>query len=182
MNVNVDIQTQLDAFGPQLNLSSIINGCKADFTNFYGSAWMDFTHLTIQSFHNSASDIIPQASCCIAGNPTVLKPVQDGIIPDCRPSDIKFIWVQLQLDFANLMTAPAPPGDPAPVTILHANYYIQLPQATCQVVNGVGDPYQLTTWHGFKFVMRFAPMPSGLPHPTRHSGLQLTRHCAHQLH
>lgn len=37
MKVDVDIQTQLDAFGSQLNLSSIVDGCKADFTNFYGS-------------------------------------------------------------------------------------------------------------------------------------------------
>ena len=37
MNVDVDIQTQLDAFGSQLNLSAIVDGCKADFINFYGS-------------------------------------------------------------------------------------------------------------------------------------------------
>jgi hypothetical protein len=46
------------------------------------------------------------------------------------------------------MTAPVPPGNPAPATILHANYYIKLPQSTNQVNNGLGNPYQLTTWHG----------------------------------
>jgi hypothetical protein len=95
MNVDVDIQTQLDAFGSQLNLSAIVDGCKADFTNFYGSKWMDSAHLTIQSFHNSAGDIIAQGTCCVVGDPSILKLVQNGNIANCRPPDIKFVQVGL---------------------------------------------------------------------------------------
>lgn len=147
-NVDIDTQTQLDALGAQLNLSSIVEGRKADFINYYAARWMDFAHLRIQSFHNSAGAIIPAADCCLAADPSILKPVANGNYADVRPSDIKFVRVQLQLDFARLMTAPPPPGDPHPVTVLQAEYYMELPQSSIQLVNGGHQNYMLHSWLG----------------------------------
>jgi hypothetical protein len=148
-NVDVDVQTQLDALGAQLNLSSIVDGSRASFMNYYQSNWMNFANLRVQSFHDSAGVIIPPGTCCLpAPNDTTLKPVQDGPVNACRPADVKFVRVSLQLDFAHLITAPVAPGDPAPVTVLRAEFYMELPQTTVQVNNNNGVPRALTTWHG----------------------------------
>jgi hypothetical protein len=156
-NVDVDIQAHLDALGSQLNLSSIVDGCKADFINHYQSSWIDPRNWTISSFHDSAGNIIAAALCCIPNNPVVLKPIQDGNIPDCRPQDVKFVRIQLRLDFARLMTAPVVPGDLPPVTILSADFYIELPQTTRQMLNGNNVAYQLTTWHGADDIRTLTP-------------------------
>ena len=58
MNVDVDVQTQLDALGAQLNLSSIVDGSQASFMNCYQSNWMNFANLRVQSCHDSAGVII----------------------------------------------------------------------------------------------------------------------------
>jgi hypothetical protein len=48
----------------------------------------------------------------VPGDSSILLPVQDGNIADCRSPGVKFVRVQLELDFANLTiaTAPAPPN------------------------------------------------------------------------
>ena len=72
----------------------------------------------------------------------------DGPVNACRPADVKFVRVSLELDFAHLITVPVAPGDPAPVTVLRAEFYMELPQSTVQVNNNNGVPRALTTWHG----------------------------------
>ena len=115
---NADQNTQLEALGSQLNLESIVDGSRADFQNHFSSNWMNMQHLRILSFHNIGGVIIPPATCCTAGDPVVLKPVVDGNLADCRPPDIKFVRVQLSLDFAHLLTAPPPAGVPPQASIL----------------------------------------------------------------
>ena len=63
----------------------------------------------------------------------------------CRAAGIKFVHVQLELDFADLTIATAAP---APNVILQGEYYIQLPQSYIDLTNSNGTGYRLTTWLG----------------------------------
>ncbi len=47
------------------------------------------------------------------------------------------------VNFANLITVPNPG-----VTVLPVGFYIDLPQTTRAMVNGVGNAYNLMMWHG----------------------------------
>jgi len=93
------------------------------------------------TFHNSNGDVINDTT--IAADPTILKPIQDGVLANCRSSDVRFVRLQISLDFADLVTLD-PPGN----TILRESYYVELPQTTQAMVNGAGAAYNLTTWHG----------------------------------
>ena len=61
----------------------------------------------------------------------------------CRSSGVKFVRVQLALDYADLNRI-----DPAPNCVLRGEYYIQLPQDTVDLINAAGNPYRLTTFAG----------------------------------
>ncbi len=70
--------------------------------------------------------------------------MQNGIVTACRQQDIKFVWVQCIINFAPLVTAlPYPTG-----TVLHAAYYIELPQGTRAMTNGNGGAYTLVSYLG----------------------------------
>ncbi len=56
---------------------------------------------------------------------------------------MKFVRVQLALDYANLNRI-----NPAPNTMLHGEYYIQLPQDSVNLQNAAGNAYCLTTFTG----------------------------------
>jgi hypothetical protein len=98
--------------------------------------------LTILSFHNIKGNIVPDTMD--AGEPTILLPVQDGVLADCRKKDVKFVRTQLMLDFSPLVNVTTQAGP----TILQAEYYIELPQMSRQLLNGTGTAYNLLTFHG----------------------------------
>jgi hypothetical protein len=50
------------------------------------------------------------------------------------------------LDFADLTIAAA--ANPAPNVVIRGEYYIQLPQSSRDLINGVGGGYKLTSWLG----------------------------------
>ena len=77
-----------------------------------------------------------------AADPTKLLSVVDNPLPSCC-KNMKFICVQLSVNFVNLVTAV----NPGPTT-LHIEYFIELPQTTRQMTNGDGNTYNLTTFHG----------------------------------
>ena len=78
-----------------------------------------------------------------AADASILLPVQNGAAAACRSSGVKFVRVQLALDYADLNRI-----DPAPNCVLHGEYYIQLPQDTVDLVNAAGTAYRLTTFNG----------------------------------
>jgi hypothetical protein len=100
-NLPVDFSLILDAFGVQLNASLMVKGIMSDWCCYFKDRWMDFSHLTILSFHQSDGDRIDNTT--IAANPQVLLPVVDGALATCRKQDVKFVQVQFTMDFA---TAP----------------------------------------------------------------------------
>ncbi len=78
-----------------------------------------------------------------AANTAILLPVVNGILINCRWPNVKFVRVQITLDFCSLVSVN-PPG----LTTLHVEYYIELPQMSRAMVNGVGGAYNLVTYHG----------------------------------
>ncbi len=78
-----------------------------------------------------------------AADSAVFLPVANGPIPACRKQNIRFVRVQLNLNFASLVTL-----DPPGVTVLGVEFYIELPQSSRDMLNGVSRPYRLTTFLG----------------------------------
>ena len=78
-----------------------------------------------------------------ATDPSVLLPVVDGALANCRKKDVKFVRVQLMIDYAPLVNA-----NPLGAMVLRTEYYIELPQTSVQVRDGAGTAYNLLTFHG----------------------------------
>ena len=137
---NIDLRVQLDALGHQLNLSATVEGVVNDWLRYFYDRWCDFQAVQILSFHNLKGDEVTDSTD--AADPTKLLPVVDGALPTCR-KNVKFVRVQLSVNFVDLVTAV----NPGPTT-LRIEYFIELPQTTRQMTNGVGNAYNLTTFHG----------------------------------
>ena len=95
---NIDLRLQLDALGTQLNLIATVDGTINDWIRLFYDSWFDFSRLTILSFHNAKGDIMTTTTD--ATDPSVLLPVVDGPLAQCRKKDVKFVRVQLTIDFA----------------------------------------------------------------------------------
>jgi hypothetical protein len=93
--------------------------------------------LTILSFHNVKGNIVPDMT--EVGNPAILLPVQDGLLADCHKKDVKFVRIQLTLDYSPLINVTTQAGP----TILQAEYYIELPQTLQQLFNRQQTAYNL---------------------------------------
>ena len=137
----IDTSVLLDALGTQLNCSAIVDGLMFDWRSRFDDHWADFTHLSIQSFHNSAGAKINDT--CTAANPSILLPVQNGNVANCRKEDVRFVRVVCSLDFSSLFTIP----NPGPA-VLRVSFYVELPQTTVAMTRAGGAAYNLTTWHG----------------------------------
>jgi hypothetical protein len=128
----------------RLNLMLTAESSLTDWEQKLSCNWANFQYLTILSWHDAKGTAI--ASTTTAGDSSVLLPVQNGNITDCRSAGIKFVRFQLELDFANLTIAAA--ANPAPNVILQGEYYIQLPQSSRNLINGTGTDYKLASWLG----------------------------------
>jgi hypothetical protein len=97
--------------------------------------------LTILSFHNLKGDIIPDTTD--AADPAVLSPIVNGPLNTCRKADVKYVRMQITINFATLVNVN-PPGP----TTMRAEYYIELPQISRQMLNEQNTAYNLLTFHG----------------------------------
>jgi hypothetical protein len=79
----------------------------------------------------------------ITGNPTALLPVINGVLANCRQQDVRFVHVQVSLDFVHLLSA----GHIGAI-VLKSMYYLELPQQFVNMNNSAGATYVLTTYHG----------------------------------
>ncbi len=137
-----DLRLVTDAFGAQLNGSSTVKGILSDWHRYFNKRWMAFNYLTILSFHDSQGACIDNTT--IAGDPQVLKPVQDGALASSRSQDVRFVRVRCTLDFRPLTTVNPYPVSP----ILRVSYYIELPQSSRAMTNGAGGTYTLISFCG----------------------------------
>jgi hypothetical protein len=117
-----------------LDSATTVAGLKYDFMDHFHEHWLDMTHLSIVSFRDSSG----------TGLPSILKPVIDGAVANCRPADVRFVRLELSLDFCPLCTAAAATDN----TTVRTNYYLELPQTTIAVNDGHGHPRNLITFHG----------------------------------
>jgi hypothetical protein len=100
----------------------MVDGTINNWFRFFYDSWFDFSKLTILSFHNVKGSIVQDTT--VVADPAILLPVQDGVLSNCRKKEVKFVRVQLTLDFSPLVNATPIAGP----TILRAEYYIKLPQ------------------------------------------------------
>ena len=138
---NINLWLQLDALGTQLNLIAMVDGTINDWFRFFYDSWFNFSKLTISSFHNVKGNIMTTTTT--QADPSILLPVIDGAVANCRKKDVKFVRVQLMLDCASLVNVN-PPG----ATVLRIEFYIKLPQTSVQKTDGNGNAYNLLTFHG----------------------------------
>jgi hypothetical protein len=138
---NINLRLQLDALGTQLNLIATVDGTINDWFRFFYDSWFDFFKLTILSFHNTKGDIM--ATTTDAADPSVLLPIVNGVLATCRKKDVKFVRIQLVLNYASLVNV-----DPPGATVLRTEYYIELPQTSVLMTDGSGSAYNLLSFHG----------------------------------
>ena len=138
--VSADARLKLDVLGTQLNQAAFIDGAKQQLLSHWRSSWIDMGFLSIVSFHDSTGAVMLNA--CTAADPKILLPCAAGIIANCRPPDVRFVRLQLELDFAPV--CPGATGN----TILRAMYYLELPQTSVDLANGAGVIRSLVTFHG----------------------------------
>jgi hypothetical protein len=78
-----------------------------------------------------------------AADMAILLPVVNGNLVNCCRPNVKFVRVQITLNFCSLVSIE-PPG----ITTLQVEYYIELPQMSRAMVNGASGGYNLVTYHG----------------------------------
>jgi hypothetical protein len=71
-------------------------------------------------FHNNAVTEVNNTTT--AKDSAILLPVIDSAVTACQKQHMCFVCIQMNLDFASLITL-----DPPGVTVLQAEFYIELP-------------------------------------------------------
>jgi hypothetical protein len=141
----------LDAVAEWLNLMLMAESSLADWERKLTKNWFNFANLTIISWHNAHGGIISNTT--VAGNPSVLLPVQNNAAAMCHAEGVKFLGVHLGLDFSELCTIV-----PARSCVLRGEYYIKLPQRTVQLLNRNNLAYNLTTFLGAADLRTLSPL------------------------
>ena len=152
-SADLDQRARILTLAERLDLMLMAESGLADWERKLSRNWANFHYLTILSWHDAKGAAISNTT--VAGDLSTLLTFQDGAIGNCRAAGIKFVRMQLELNFADLMTAAAPV--PAPNVILLGEYYIQLPQSSVDLLNGTGVGYRLTTWLGAADLRTLSP-------------------------
>ena len=133
-------EEKLRNLGVCTNSQSTVMAIMGSFKRKFGRSQFDFTNLTILGFYDNNGALI--ANCSTDADSSILKPVQDGIVADCRPANVKFVKVRNECDYSGQITVAH-----QRVRILPAKYYVELYQSTKSVTGGSGQVCQVTTWH-----------------------------------
>jgi hypothetical protein len=102
-------------------LSVIVNGILGDWNHHFHHNWCNFANLTILSFHNDTGAQVNNTTT--ATDSAVLLPVINSAVTACRKQNIHFVCVQMNLDFASLVTL-----DPPGVTVLQVGSILKFPK------------------------------------------------------
>jgi hypothetical protein len=148
---NIEPRLQLNALGPQLNLLVTVDGIISNWSCFFHNPWYNFGHLQILSFHSANGNGNENTTTAVDLN--ILLPVQNGNIADCCWPSIKFVQVQLTIDFVLLVNIQNQVG----LTILWTDDYIKLLQTTRTMVHGNNVAYNLMTFYGAADLCTLSP-------------------------
>jgi hypothetical protein len=140
-SAELDQKVRILALADRLDLMLTAELSLADWERKLHRNWANFANLSILSWHSRNGNLINNTMTAV--DESILLPVQDGAANTCRATGVKFVRVQLALNYADLNRI-----DPTPNTTLKGEYYIQLPQDSIDLINGAGNPYRLTTFTG----------------------------------
>ena len=117
----------LNALGQQTGQGTVADGEIAGFLRHFNDHWRDFRNLTILSWHNSTGDIMNNTAT--AADSSILLPGQNGVLADCWKQDVRFVRVQVFVDYSYSIPGVSP---------LCLDFYIELPQESRAMINGGG--------------------------------------------
>ena len=137
LTANLTQRQLLNAVGQQTGQSTVVDGDIAASLRQFVDHWRNFRNLRILSFHDSMGAVIN--STTIAEDPSVLKPIQNGVYANCRSADVTFARVQVNADYSYAIRGVHP---------LRLDFYIELPQTSTNLTNGLNQPYTLVTYAG----------------------------------
>ena len=140
-SAELDQKARILAMADRLDLMLTAESSLADWERKLRNNWANFSNLTILSWQGGNGTINPNT--VTVADASILLPVQNGAANTCRAPGVKFVRVQLALNYADLNRIDLPPN-----TTLRGEYYIQLPQDSTDLTNGAGNPYRLTTFTG----------------------------------
>jgi hypothetical protein len=115
----------------------VVDGEIAGFLRHFNDHWRYFRNLTILIWHNSTGAIMNNTAT--AADSLILLPVQNGVLADCWQQDVRFVRVQVSVDYSYSIPGVSP---------LRLDFYIELPQESRAMTNGGGQAYNLTTYVG----------------------------------
>ena len=110
---DLDQRARILTLADRLNLMLMAEAGLTDWERKLSKNWSNFQYLTILSWHDEKGARI--AATTTPADSLVLLPVQDGVITDHRSAGVKFVRVQLELDFTNLTIVAA--ANPAPTNV-----------------------------------------------------------------
>jgi hypothetical protein len=119
----IDIRLIIEAMATQFNCNATADGLMYDWKSVLDKEWYNPELLQILSFHNSAGNEV--ANMATIADASILLPVVGGILANCRKPDVRFVHVQITLEYAALFAA----GHTSPTSI-KSMYYIELPITT----------------------------------------------------
>jgi hypothetical protein len=88
---DLDQRARILALAERLNLMLTAESSLADWEHKLTKNWFNFGNLTIISCHNAHGAIIP--GTLMAGDPSILLPVQNGPAHQCRAEGLKYVRV-----------------------------------------------------------------------------------------
>jgi hypothetical protein len=135
--VNLTPRQLLNAVGQQTGQSKVVDGDIAAYLQHFVDHWRNFWNLRILSFHDSTGAVMNTTT--LAEDPSVLKPIQNGVYANCRSADVTFARVQVNVDYSYAIRGVHP---------LRLDFYIELPQTSTNLTNGLNQPYTLVTYAG----------------------------------
>ena len=98
LSTNLALRQVLNALGKQTGQGTVVNREIAGFLCHFNNHWTDFWNITILRWHNSTSTIL--TTTATATNASILLPVQDGNLNTCRQQDVRFVQVQVSVDYS----------------------------------------------------------------------------------
>ena len=96
--MNLTPRQVLNALEQQTGQGTVVNGKIAGFLRHFNNHWYDFRNITILSWHNSTGTILPNTAT--AADASILLPVQYGNLNTCQQQDVRFVRVQVSVDYS----------------------------------------------------------------------------------
>ena len=99
-SAELDQKACILALADWLDLMLTAESSLADWERKLRRNWANFANLSILSWHSGNGNLINNTVTAV--DASILLPVQDGAAPNCRAPGVKFVRVQLALNYADL--------------------------------------------------------------------------------